>query len=97
MKVIVKRLLKQFGYPSDMEILATETVLKQAELIAAEPNFLVDLFNCKAKIIAKVHLRPWLSRHILLSSLAREALGHCGAKRRRFATQSPRRKLARPL
>lgn len=36
LKVIVKRTLRQFGYPPDMEILATETVLKQAELIAIE-------------------------------------------------------------
>jgi type I restriction enzyme R subunit len=34
LKVIVKRILRQFGYPPDMQILATETVLKQAELIA---------------------------------------------------------------
>jgi type I restriction enzyme R subunit len=39
LKVIVKRTLRQFGYPPDMEILATDTVLKQAELIAAELNF----------------------------------------------------------
>ena len=38
LKVIVKRKLRQFGYPPDMEILATEIVLKQAELIAAELN-----------------------------------------------------------
>ena len=36
LKVIVKRTLRQFGYPPDMEILATETILKQAELIARE-------------------------------------------------------------
>jgi len=36
LKVIVKRTLRQFGYPPDMEILATETVLRQAELIANE-------------------------------------------------------------
>ena len=36
LKVIVKRTLRQFGYPPDMEVLATETVLKQAEMIAAE-------------------------------------------------------------
>ena len=36
LKVIVKRTLRQFGYPPDMELLATETVLKQAELIANE-------------------------------------------------------------
>jgi len=36
LKVIVKRTLRQFGYPPDMQMLATETVLKQAELIAAE-------------------------------------------------------------
>ncbi|NOS87190.1 MAG: DUF3387 domain-containing protein, partial [Methylococcaceae bacterium] len=36
LKVIVKRILRQYGYPPDMQLLATETVLKQAELIAAE-------------------------------------------------------------
>ena len=36
LKVIVKRTLRQYGYPPDMQKLATETVLKQAELIAAE-------------------------------------------------------------
>ncbi len=36
LKVIVKRTLRQFGYPPDMQMLATETVLKQAELIANE-------------------------------------------------------------
>ena len=36
LKVIVKRTLRQYGYPPDMEALATETVLKQAELIANE-------------------------------------------------------------
>jgi type I restriction enzyme, R subunit len=38
LKVIVKRTLRQFGYPPDMELLATETVLKQAEMIANELN-----------------------------------------------------------
>lgn len=36
MKVAVKRLLRKYGYPPDMQQLATETVLKQAELIAEE-------------------------------------------------------------
>ena len=36
LKVIVKRTLRQFGYPPDMQKLATETVLKQAELMAGE-------------------------------------------------------------
>ena len=36
LKVIVKRTLRDFGYPPDMQKLATETVLKQAELIANE-------------------------------------------------------------
>ncbi|MDA0911952.1 MAG: type I restriction endonuclease subunit R [Proteobacteria bacterium] len=36
LKVIVKRTLRQFGYPPDMQKLAIETVLKQAELIANE-------------------------------------------------------------
>ncbi|MDR0289951.1 MAG: DUF3387 domain-containing protein [Treponema sp.] len=30
------RILRQYGYPPDMQALATETVLKQAELIAEE-------------------------------------------------------------
>ncbi|MBP5583351.1 MAG: DUF3387 domain-containing protein, partial [Bacteroidales bacterium] len=36
MKVSVKRLLRKYGYPPDMQQLATETVLKQAEVIAEE-------------------------------------------------------------
>ena len=36
LKVIVKRTLRQFGYPPDMQLLATETVLRQAEMIADE-------------------------------------------------------------
>ena len=36
LKVIVKRTLRNYGYPPDMQKLATETVLKQAELIAGE-------------------------------------------------------------
>ncbi|WDN87611.1 type I restriction enzyme, R subunit [Desulfosarcina sp. BuS5] len=36
LKIIVKRTLRQYGYPPDMQKLATETVLKQAELIAEE-------------------------------------------------------------
>lgn len=40
LKVAVKRILRQFGYPPDMQMLATETVLKQAEMIASE---LVDV------------------------------------------------------
>ena len=36
LKVTVKRLLRQYGCPPDMQALATETVLKQAELIAEE-------------------------------------------------------------
>ncbi len=36
LKVIVKRTLRQYGYPPDMQKLATETVLKQAELLASE-------------------------------------------------------------
>ncbi len=36
LKVAVKRLLRKYGYPPDMQMLATETVLKQAEMIAYE-------------------------------------------------------------
>ena len=36
LKVAVKRILRKYGYPPDMQMLATETVLKQAEMIAGE-------------------------------------------------------------
>lgn len=36
LKVSVKRILRKYGYPPDMQLLATETVLKQAEMIANE-------------------------------------------------------------
>jgi len=36
LKVAVKRLLRKYGYPPDMQLLATETVLKQAEMLAKE-------------------------------------------------------------
>src|SRR5690625_838835 len=36
LKVRVKRALRRFGYPPDMQVLATDTVLKQAELMAEE-------------------------------------------------------------
>jgi type I restriction enzyme R subunit len=34
LRVLVKRTLAQFGYPPDKQAIATETVLKQAELFA---------------------------------------------------------------
>jgi len=46
LKVIVKRTLRQYGYPPDMEALATETVLKQAELIADEISSVDINKNC---------------------------------------------------
>jgi type I restriction enzyme R subunit len=36
LRVSVKRLLRKYGYPPDMQMLATETVLKQAAMIADE-------------------------------------------------------------
>lgn len=36
MKVLVKRLLRQYGYPPDKQVIATETVLKQAELFTED-------------------------------------------------------------
>ena len=36
LKVAVKRTLRKYGYPPDMQKLATETVLQQAEMIAEE-------------------------------------------------------------
>ena len=35
-RVSVKRILRKYGYPPDMEMLATKNVLKQAENIANE-------------------------------------------------------------
>src|SRR3989339_1835391 len=36
LRVLVKRTLKQFGYPPDQQLLATENILKQAEMFAEE-------------------------------------------------------------
>ncbi|MCF8431549.1 MAG: DUF3387 domain-containing protein [Melioribacteraceae bacterium] len=36
LRVTVKRILRKYGYPPDMQKLATDRVLKQAELIADE-------------------------------------------------------------
>jgi type I restriction enzyme R subunit len=36
MKVLVKRLLRQYGYPPDKQVVATETVLQQAELFTED-------------------------------------------------------------
>lgn len=36
MRVMVKRLLNKYGYPPDAQEIATDTVLKQAELLAGE-------------------------------------------------------------
>jgi type I restriction enzyme R subunit len=36
LRVAVKRILRKYGYPPDMQELATETVIKQAEMIAQE-------------------------------------------------------------
>ncbi|PLK46115.1 type I restriction endonuclease subunit R [Emticicia sp. TH156] len=36
LRVAVKRLLRKYGYPPDMQLLATDTVLKQAEKMANE-------------------------------------------------------------
>jgi type I restriction enzyme R subunit len=38
LRVIVRRTLRQFGYPPDAQLLATENVLKQAELLADDWN-----------------------------------------------------------
>lgn len=36
LRVIIKRTLRKYGYPPDMQALATETVMKQAEMMAEE-------------------------------------------------------------
>ena len=35
MRVLVKRILRKYGYPPDLQDAATRTVLEQAELLAA--------------------------------------------------------------
>ena len=36
LRIAIKRILRKFGYPPDMQELATENVIKQAELIAKD-------------------------------------------------------------
>lgn len=36
LRVIIKRILRKYGYTPDMQKLATETVIKQAEMLAGE-------------------------------------------------------------
>lgn len=36
LRVVIKRLLRKYGYPPDMQLLATENVMEQAQLIAEE-------------------------------------------------------------
>jgi type I restriction enzyme R subunit len=36
MRALVKRILRRFGYPPDLQDAATKTVLEQAELLAAQ-------------------------------------------------------------
>ncbi len=36
LRLIIKRALRKYGYPPDMQQMATETVMKQAEMIAEE-------------------------------------------------------------
>jgi type I restriction enzyme R subunit len=36
MRLAVKKILRKYGYPPDMELKATETVLEQAKLLAAD-------------------------------------------------------------
>lgn len=38
MRIAVKKILRKYGYPPDMEIKATETVIEQAKLLANEIN-----------------------------------------------------------
>jgi type I restriction enzyme, R subunit len=38
LRVLVKRILRKYGYPPDMQEKATKTVLEQAELICAAVN-----------------------------------------------------------
>ncbi len=44
LKVLIKRTLRKYGYPPDMEILATDNIIKQAEMIV--PDFIADSVDC---------------------------------------------------
>ena len=43
MRIAVKRILRKHGYPPDMELKATETVIEQAKLLAG--NFSTTLYE----------------------------------------------------
>jgi type I restriction enzyme, R subunit len=59
LKVIVKRTLRQYGYPPDMQLLVTETVLKHAEMIANElGNSLIMPPLEHLVLVCKISLRP---------------------------------------
>ncbi len=38
MRIAVKKILRKHGYPPDMEVKATETVIEQAKLLAGQLN-----------------------------------------------------------
>ncbi|AKB31689.1 Type I restriction-modification system, restriction subunit R [Methanosarcina siciliae HI350] len=51
MRVSVKRLLKKYGYPPDMQKLATENILKQAELLCRDAGLSVAFLQRKAVLL----------------------------------------------
>ncbi|AKB37756.1 Type I restriction-modification system, restriction subunit R [Methanosarcina siciliae C2J] len=51
MRVSVKWLLKKYGYPPDMQKLATENILKQAELLCRDAGLSVAFLQRKAVLL----------------------------------------------
>ena len=45
MRIAVKRILRKHGYPPDMELKATETVIEQAKLLATDYSSSSNSYN----------------------------------------------------
>ncbi|MEI6146887.1 MAG: type I restriction enzyme endonuclease domain-containing protein [Methylococcales bacterium] len=45
LKVIIRRTLRQYGYPPDMQLLATETVMRQAEMILRHKPYATNVWH----------------------------------------------------
>ncbi len=82
LKVMVKRTLREYGYPPDMQKLATDTVLKQAEQIADElsqspdehsPNINIDSSSAHVAIEGGQKKDPYVVLNDLSGWIGTEA------------------------
>jgi type I restriction enzyme R subunit len=53
MRVSVKRMLKKYGYPPDKKKLATENILKQAELLFAGMGNFGSVFSANTDSVSR--------------------------------------------